>query len=215
MSQEVSIIAPQDMEEGFQFDAQVDGKTFTVTVPAGGVREGEEFKTIAPFAAEEEPNSFRFGLFESFKCAPQFLMGCLCSGVLLGQLLQRLKMSFYGVKTNDDQHENSCMIMTVAYGIAVLLGLILAIATGAGFMIMYVYLLYLVIVLTLTRLHMRNLYSIPGQAFGDTPMDDFCYSFWCTCCTLVQMSRHTHDEKIYGYRYDTKTGLPEGAPGIV
>jgi len=27
MSQEVSIIAPSDMEEGYQFDAQVDGKT--------------------------------------------------------------------------------------------------------------------------------------------------------------------------------------------
>lgn len=215
MSQEVSIIAPSDMEEGYQFDAQVDGKTFTVSVPRGGVRAGEEFTTVAPFAAEDEPNRFRFGLFEWWTGDSQCVMGYFCSGCLLGQLLQRLKLSFYGVKTNDDQYENSCIIMTVAYGIALLLGFILVIATGAGFMIMYIYLLYLVVVLTLTRLHMRNLYRIPGQMFGDTPLDDFCFSFWCTCCTLLQLTRHTHDGNVYNYRYDTKTGLPEGAPEVV
>eukprot|EP00980_Cylindrotheca_fusiformis_P004294 scaffold918_cov126-Cylindrotheca_fusiformis.AAC.73 len=68
MSQQVNIVAPSDMEEGYQFDAQVDGKTFTVTVPEGGVKAGQEFTTTAPFPAEDEEggaaagNTFRYGL---------------------------------------------------------------------------------------------------------------------------------------------------------
>lgn len=247
MSQQVNIVAPSDMEEGYQFDAQVDGKTvrtakqyllvarrirvlivmlafipifkFTVTVPEGGVKAGQEFTTVAPFASEDDAgtsgNSFRYGLFECCTCDAQFFMGWCCSAIVLGQLLQRLKLTFYGVKTDDDQYQNSCMILTIAYGVAVLLGLILAIATGSGVFIMYVFGIYMIVVLTITRLYMRKLYSIPGQLFGDSPLDDCCYSYWCTCCTILQLVRHTHDEKVYAYKYDSKTGLPEGAPEIV
>lgn len=189
-----------------------------MTVPAGGVKAGQEFTTTAPFPSEgamTPANRFRNGLFECCTCDAQFWMGWCCSAVLLGQLLQRLKLSFYGVKTEDDQYKNSCMILTIAYGVSVLLGLILAIATGAGVLVAYVFAIFMIVVLTMTRSYMRKLYSIPGQLFGEGLLDDCCYAYWCTCCTILQLARHTHDEKVYRYKFDSKTGLPEGAPDIV
>lgn len=187
-----------------------------MTVPAGGVKAGQEFTTTAPFEDGITPaNKFRYSLFECCTCDAQFWMGWCCSAIVLGQLLQRLKLNFYGVKTGDDQYKNSCMILTIAYGVAILLGLILAIATGAGILVSYVFGIFMIVVLTITRSYMRNLYSIPGQMCGDGLLDDCCYSYWCTCCTILQLARHTHDEKVYMYKFDSKTGLAEGAPDIV
>jgi Cys-rich protein (TIGR01571 family) len=40
----VQVAAPATLPEGFQFDATFDGTTFTVTVPSGGVRQGQMFE---------------------------------------------------------------------------------------------------------------------------------------------------------------------------
>ena len=74
---------------------------------------------------------------------------------------------------------------------------------------------WMVVALTLTRNRMRKQYQIPGSCCGDSPLDDCCCAFWCQCCVVLQMHRHTHDEKAYGYNITSKTGLDEGAPEIV
>mmetsp|Transcript_68415 Transcript_68415/g.95111 ORF Transcript_68415/g.95111 Transcript_68415/m.95111 type:complete len:81 (+) Transcript_68415:1-243(+) len=44
-----------------------------------------------------------------------------------------------------------------------------------------------------TRAHMRRQYQIrPGCCGG---CEDCCCVFWCGCCTVQQMARHTHDYK--------------------
>ena len=39
----LKVVAPATLEEGYSFDATIDGRTFRVKVPEGGVQAGEEF----------------------------------------------------------------------------------------------------------------------------------------------------------------------------
>lgn len=39
----VSVVAPSDLPEGFRFEAELNGKTFTVEIPKGGVKRGDLF----------------------------------------------------------------------------------------------------------------------------------------------------------------------------
>ena len=56
------VVAPATLEEGFTFDVLLHGEPYTVTVPAGGVEQGEEFDIPYPdmlpqTKEEEEDNS--------------------------------------------------------------------------------------------------------------------------------------------------------------
>jgi hypothetical protein len=46
-------------------------------------------------------------------------------------------------------------------------------------------------------------------------VEDFLCMFLCGCCSLIQMGRHTHDDKEYPGYCCTTTGLEVGAPTIV
>lgn len=41
-----------------------------------------------------------------------------------------------------------------------------------------------------------------------------CCAFWCTCCTIAQISRHTADYEHYPAFCCTESGLAENAPAI-
>ena len=43
-----TVVAPQTLEAGYTFNANVDGIDFVVTVPAGGVTEGQAFQVPYP-----------------------------------------------------------------------------------------------------------------------------------------------------------------------
>ena len=38
----IRVVAPATLNEGYNFDVNGDGRTLTVTVPSGGVTEGED-----------------------------------------------------------------------------------------------------------------------------------------------------------------------------
>ena len=40
----VQVVAPMDLQEGYQLQVEINGQTQTVTVPAGGVKEGQSFQ---------------------------------------------------------------------------------------------------------------------------------------------------------------------------
>lgn len=50
----IRVIAPARLQEGFTFEVLVDGEPFTVRVPKGGVKEGQEFEVLYD---REEDNS--------------------------------------------------------------------------------------------------------------------------------------------------------------
>ena len=135
--------------------------------------------------------------------------------------MQRLKRTFYGVETGDDKYKNdcnigTCKIVSIAFFIALLIAFILVIATAGGtFVVLFPFQIYMLVMICLMRGSMREKYNIPGQLCGDSPLDDCCYSYWCMPCTLLQLVRHTHDEKVYQYEFGSETGLPEDAPEVV
>ncbi|KAI2513576.1 PLAC8 family [Fragilaria crotonensis] len=77
---------------------------------------------------------------------------------------------------------------------------------------------YILVALCQTRRKIRDKYNIPPSACGGC--DDCCCSFWCPCCTVNQMARHTNDYRAYPVECCTgacfnKTGQPPSAPVIV
>ena len=64
-----------------------------------------------------------------------------------------------------------------------------------------------------TRELIRNKYQIPSRHCGCC--EDCCCAFWCSCCTVAQMARHTGDYVTYQGMCCSETGLPSHAPHIV
>jgi Cys-rich protein (TIGR01571 family) len=60
-----------------------------------------------------------------------------------------------------------------------------------------------------TRRHIREKYQIPEQQCHGC--EDCCCTYWCTCCTISQMARHTGDYANHGSRWCSETGLPPSA----
>ena len=83
----------------------------------------------------------------------------------------------------------------------------LRMALHVGFMI------YMLVAMSNTRRYIRRKYAIREQTCKG--MEDFCCAFWCHCCTIAQMARHTADYDTYNASCCSETGLPPAAPAIV
>jgi len=59
-----------------------------------------------------------------------------------------------------------------------------------------------------TRNSLRDRFLIREQCCND--LEDICYSTWCLCCTVAQMSRHTANYDDYEAVCCSKSGLPDG-----
>lgn len=74
------------------------------------------------------------------------------------------------------------------------------------------YSVYVLFALVRTRMYIRNKYKIRREQNYCCGADDCCVSFWCGCCTVSQMYRHTADYDVYSAVCCTETGL---SPHIV
>ena len=145
-------------------------------------------------------------------CPCPFWLGFCFAAVLAGQVMQRMGLNPIGMPGDS---KNTCTIMAVLtivvyFFVGILLG-----TTTIGYFMYLIFNIYFVVALTCARKHLRQRYNIPGTTCGDSALDDCCCVYWCGCCTVIQMHRHTHDEKVYPYDLTSKTGLPEGAPEMV
>lgn len=83
----------------------------------------------------------------------------------------------------------------------------------------FAFFIYILIAMIRTRMTMRNKYQIPGTCCGDGCLGDCCCSYWCSCCIVSQMARHTNDYNMYpvsccGDGCCSKRGQPDQAPFI-
>jgi PLAC8 family len=235
-----TIVAPSTLEEGYTFSANVDGIDFTVTVPKGGVTEGQQFEvpypteTIYPTAvtvsggeapATQNPNPAITGRWRNDLCtcfevcgSGMFWQGWCCFPLLVGQVMQRRKLNACGSPvTSPDSYKNTFYIVAAVW---VLFIVVWGATTPGSFVNNFVYLafwIYMAIILTQTRFFYRKLYKIPADTCGccDGRMEDFCCGYWCGCCTAIQMARHSHDHNKYPYSCCATTGLNMDAPEIV
>jgi hypothetical protein len=73
---------------------------------------------------------------------------------------------------------------------------------------------YMLVIYTRTRYETRQYFDIPPEYCGcccSGMMEDCCLQVFCSCCSTIQIARHTHDEERYPYQFDTRTGLPDDA----
>lgn len=214
MSKTVAVVAPSNLEAGYQFQATAEGKTFMVTVPEGGVKEGEQFQvpfpddTMATAGMDKDAvkGKWKVGLFDSCNVAAGYWwMACCCSPILMAQVMQRLGLNAIGSKSSlpDPTKGSACMIISV---ITVICSLV--------YFLRVPLLIYIVVIGTRYRMYMRRKYDIPTDNCGDG-VEDCCCVFWCSCCVACQTHKHTHDDIKYPYSCFAPTGLAEDAPSVV
>eukprot|EP00584_Thalassiosira_punctigera_P001777 CAMPEP_0172541746 /NCGR_PEP_ID=MMETSP1067-20121228/12510_1 /TAXON_ID=265564 ORGANISM="Thalassiosira punctigera, Strain Tpunct2005C2" /NCGR_SAMPLE_ID=MMETSP1067 /ASSEMBLY_ACC=CAM_ASM_000444 /LENGTH=295 /DNA_ID=CAMNT_0013327849 /DNA_START=78 /DNA_END=965 /DNA_ORIENTATION=- len=156
-----------------------------------------------------------------------------CPLVLVGQINNRLKLTWLGPLGN----VRALLAITIIYYIidatlssidaATVIqtattnstaGQVKVITTGSvvGQVNNTIGLLWAVFVLILicqTRQLLRARYDIPEQSCQGC--EDCCCAYWCSCCTVAQMARHTADYETYVGVCCSDTGLPPHAPEIV
>jgi len=239
--------APATLPEGYSFEAQFNGQTFGVAVPAGGVKAGQKF--IVPYPSATEGSSdlalprssvpvghwkdalcdcCRFGC-----CHPACCNAYFCQLILLGQIMTRLKLTWLASEGTLAQTQRTFRIMLILTVVCIVLTTIHSAvqnemapldATGqpskaylvtiwVGQWLSVTFFVFVVCLASRTRRHIRQKYRIPGGGCcGDC--DDCCTSFWCTCCTIAQMARHTTDYSTYMGQCCSETGLPPDVPAL-
>lgn len=273
----VRVIAPASLDEGYQFDVLVYGKPYTVTVPVGGVIEGEEFEvpydednivndeyddgytqeegTLPAHSSSQDVEEggagekgdkkdslgsasvprrdalgaplgrWRFKICACCDVLTQatFWMAFCCTPVLLAQLLTRLQLNWNGRVAKSAAEASLTFNRIILSFVTVLV--FGQFVPGISQIILVVYLfLLLVFVGSHLRKTMRERYDIKTstklkcccfcmkeQSF--TVEDAVCMGL-CGCCSLVQMARHTHNDKEYPGLCCTTTGLELDAPAV-
>jgi hypothetical protein len=142
-------------------------------------------------------------------------MAFCCTPITSAQLLTRMGLDWLGQPGSPEK---------VANTFGIVLGIFIAFLVF-NFWVPFVGIIFIIYGLVYgTRLRkiMRTKYDVPASCFGDASCcgdagcwDDCCCTFWCGCCTTIQMARQTHDEEQYPYQCCTSTGLPLNAPSIV
>lgn len=105
----VHVVAPSSLPEGYTFEAQVGNdpeRTFTVEVPAGGVKEGDTFLAPLPSELADGPRlraptgQWKDGLFNCFGYGilhPHFCCSLWCTQIAMGQAMERMNLTWLGV----------------------------------------------------------------------------------------------------------------------
>ena len=227
----VSVKAPAGgVEEGQVFDANVldvEAPPVAEAVAVAAEPEAEvdlSMQDPVPSATAEPEftvptGAWRHGLFSCFDACSSgnfwmpFCFGCIA----LGQLLQRMKLNFVGSESGES-YKHSCAIWTIITFVVVILTFLPWSIQSSSILIAIevVIIILAIIALTQARYYMRRKYSIPADCCADSGfLSDCCCMSWCTCCGIIQMLRHTHDEKEFAYDYTSPTGLHSDAPEIV
>lgn len=257
MPKTIRVVAPATLEESFTFDVLLDEQPFTVTVPPGGVREGETFEIPYPsqrdsdeYSRDNDDNEdddysrddykddeedcltlpvqsascdededklgapfgrWRYPLYACCDVVTQatFWMALCCTPVAVAQMLTRLRLNWRGRLDTPAEVSLSFNKIVVTFCAVAVFGNLPVV----GLVILFLYCLgVLVFVGSAIRKNMRQRYRIADRL---GPANDCITMLCCGCCALIQMARHTHDDKEYPGYCCTTTGLDLEAPKIV
>lgn len=118
----VQVTAPSDLQEGYKLQVSVNGKDQEVTVPAGGVKEGQSFTAqVQEQAAGDEKihniptGQWRDGLCDCLKhgcCHAMCWLGCCFEVVVTGQVMTRMSLNWIGGPGQRPSVSNTCYVVT-------------------------------------------------------------------------------------------------------
>jgi Cys-rich protein (TIGR01571 family) len=139
---------------------------------------------------------------------PLCWLTCCFPPVALGQVMTRMKLTPCG--------DPDVRGTTSSWGpFKVMLAIMIALFVASSYLT-YLYfplVVFLVIATTRTRAHVRRTYNIPETSCHGC--EDCCCAYWCGCCTVAQMARHTADYGVHQASFCSETGLSDGAPPTI
>jgi hypothetical protein len=122
------VLAPADLPPGYDLLVETkESASYTVTIPKGGVNEGEIFLAPIPqgYIMEEVIDSprgrWKDGTFDLFRygiCHSHFCCALLCTEIAMGQVMQRMRLSWTGSRTLGDRALNTyrtVLILVICY----------------------------------------------------------------------------------------------------
>ncbi|CAB9506808.1 expressed unknown protein [Seminavis robusta] len=244
----VSVTAPMDLQEGYQLQVSVNGQQKNVTVPAGGVKEGQSFQARPVAGASTggvaaggvvhniPQGKWRDNICDCFKfgcCHAMCCLGFCCEPILGGQVMTRMSRDFMGGPGARPSASKTCQIVTgIFIVVAIVQGALRAVqgATNCPYgnqryndagelyiqcpdgttetptstfqivglvhaIVGFLFAVYFFFAICRTRAAIRRKYEIKPECCGEA--EDCCCTFWCSCCTVQQMARHTNDYSTY------------------
>lgn len=239
----IRVVAPTNLPGGYQLEVQTDNDppiSFTATVPMPGVSAGDVFLTPPPLGysppvptLEAPTGRWRDGLCDFFSygaCSAQAWMSICCTEMALGQMMQRMRLTWTGGLTPKFTPVNTfktVLVLVICYhifdgalGTYVEYNAVEGVENNAVTAVTYIknfvailFSFWSIYALYRTRKNVRETYSIPEQ--NCVGCEDLCCSVFCACCTVGQISRHTGDYDQYPSFCCTETGLHDNAPTVV
>jgi len=220
----IEVIAPATLAEGYSFSVQLgqESRVFNVIVPEGGVEIGQRFLIpwpdhldFSPVRSDLHHGRWKDGLCSCFNhgCCHAMLCNAICFPfVAISQVMTRLNLSLLG----NTSSSNKTFLTAIFVTFLIFIVNIIDISTNPdpSYISLAAFLFYLFILLyttTITRYYIRNKYNIPTyKCCGCSgECEDVCCAFFCNCCVITQMARHTADYDTYNGYCCTKTGLPD------
>jgi Cys-rich protein (TIGR01571 family) len=207
----VDVIAPADLPGGYHFEAEIQGRRFLATVPAGGVQKGNTFscvmRDLETVGVGTPVGRWRdrlcdcgiYGLCHALIC-----MTIFCPLLALSQVMTRLNYDFLGRASDVKRVRTAWSTMwSILFFHVAMNGLIytaycykwsenipLSSADIAAVVLFNVsFVLYAIYTTSSARASLREKYMIREHRFFD--LEDCCCATFCMPCTICQMSRHT------------------------
>lgn len=232
----IRVMAPETLSGGDRFEAVMDGVRFMATVPPGGVRAGEIFETLHPSVLPPLTNAvgmsapkWRTGLCDACDCDKRdscslCCMAFFCALLVHAQIMDRLNLSLGGCRRGHDptgsnrRRTHACVLFPSVTGILFLLMIVFSfleffLGVGLAYLSILGWFILMFVAMVCTRKSMREHYNLPGVCCIDGDcVDDFCVTYWCACCSAIQMARQTHDPRLHRYDCCSPTGLGRDAP---
>jgi len=199
-------MSPSNLPAGYIFNAVHDNVIFPVTVPTGGVIKNQKF--IVPFPKPSQcylklpsqiTGQFHCSLFSCLQYGlfhPLALYTFLCPLLLLGQIMTRLKVTWYGRKSDITDIDDSSWINTFRIHLHITLisiaSFLFTFPSRICTIIVFLISLYTIYLTITIRYKVREQYHIEEEY----PCEDFIMAFMCPCCTVNQLAHEIMDYDI-------------------
>jgi Cys-rich protein (TIGR01571 family) len=229
-----TVIAPSSLEAGYSFPAKVDGIGFVVTVPEGGIQEGQAFQVPYPNSTTQttitssyahEPLSIEqsrpsgsggedvMGKWRQPLCECcevcctncMCLYGFFCTPIMLAQIMTRLKLNVVGVKGKENEDYHTFWWVLLIWILFLVLYFSCVTVEFVSFALSCAFGVYFIIVSTNARSAMRRRYNIPLECCGCCDgVLDDCFISFW-CASCSVIQMARHTHDIDKYPYNCCT----------
>jgi len=219
----VRVTAPCDLPSKYKLAVTTgDGETFDVIVPDNGVYKGQAFE-----ADKWQPKRIegRFGDNLCNCCGGEgprwFAVACCCRGLAFGAIMEKLHLTWCANHTSSqNRSKNTFTTVAVLWFVFLITFTATQISRSVmtpsqlqGSSLLGIFLvfslvaqavnIYFAIIQTKTRMAFRFVYKIPGNCCTDCLV-----SFFCGCCSALQMYRHMKRSGDRPARFSDQGAVP-------